>query len=232
MMDDNMDVDPGSPTSSGHKRAPTFPPASSSANKRLKPILPAAQLLALNDRMGRVSRSKLWQRRIRDAQNEDSESEWRALFLDVLVSLLLELSSRTTNLKDSVIPPLASHDKADSLVNDLTDEEFKEWVNGVQTGVKENDWGHLIVHRTLHLAPEDLAEFDRHGSETSNQDSRPAVAIRKYVGPSFLAGFGHQTYRIPSASTDCTIPSLSDHECRLFFSRDQSSAQRTTQRSL
>jgi hypothetical protein len=150
VMDDNMDVDPGSPTSSGHKRAPTSPPASSSANKRLKPILPTAQLEALNNAMEKLSRRNQWQRRFADAQNDASQSAWRDLFSDVLICLSLLLS--TTNLKDSVIPPIA-YDKADSLVNDLTDEEFKEWVNGVQTGVKKNDWEHLIVHCTyiLHL---------------------------------------------------------------------------------
>ena len=144
MMDDSMEVDP--PTSSAHKRAPTSP-ASPSANKRLKSILPTAQLCALNDTMDRISRRNLWQHRIVDAQKDDSQSEWQGLFSDILICLLLQLSN--TNLKDSVIPPLA----CDSLVNDLTDDEFKEWVNGVQTGVKEKDWAHLIAHRTyiLHL---------------------------------------------------------------------------------
>ena len=79
-----------------------------------------------------------------------SQSEWRRLFSLILTALLLELS--TTNLKDSVIQPLP-YDKANSLVNDLTGEEFEEWVNAVQIGVKENDWELLIGHRTyiLHL---------------------------------------------------------------------------------
>ena len=133
-----MDVDPGSPISSGRERAPTSP--ASSANKRLKPVLPTDQLSHLNKTMGIISRRQRWERRIVDAQNDDSQ--WRDLVIDVLMCLLLELS--TTNLKRSVI----AYDKAESFVHDLTDEELKECVNGVQTGVKENDWEHLIMHRT------------------------------------------------------------------------------------
>jgi hypothetical protein len=148
MDDDNMDVDPGSPTPSGHKMAPTSPPASSSANKCLTSILPIDQLKALNTTMGKIQNR--WRRDLAEAQNDDTQSEWWGLFIDVLTFLLMELS--TTNLKGSVIPPLNYND-ADSLVNDLTDKEFKEWVNCVQKGVEKNDWEDLIVHRTyiLHL---------------------------------------------------------------------------------
>ena len=117
-----MDVDPGSPTSSGHKRAPASPASSSSANKRLKPILPTDQRSTLNKTMGSISRRQGWERRIVDAQKDDSQSEWRGLFLDVLMPLLHALA--TTNLKHSVIPQ-PTYDQAESLVHDLTDESSK-----------------------------------------------------------------------------------------------------------
>jgi hypothetical protein len=142
-MMDNMDVAP----SSGLKRASMSPPPSSSTEKRPKVDLPLAQLDALNDMMKNRSRRQMWQTRIENAGND---SQWRELFLDILMYLTDALAA--TDLKGSVIAPRISS-QADEIVKGFTEKEEQEWKDGVRKGVKEGDWADLIAHRTsiLHL---------------------------------------------------------------------------------
>jgi hypothetical protein len=67
-----MDVDPTTPSSSGSRRAADFPPASSSANKCAKILLPDGQLATLSSNMDRSTSRRMWQIRVDEAEADDS----------------------------------------------------------------------------------------------------------------------------------------------------------------
>jgi hypothetical protein len=139
-----MDVDPPiSLPSSRPKRPAASPPASSSADKRAKILLPDAQLTTLNDEMKKGSHGQMWQLRLQSAEND--ESMLRVLLRDVLWYLTRELAS--TNMKGSVIVNLTL-ERANDIVRSFNEDELEQWKVGVRNGVEKNDWIDLIVHRT------------------------------------------------------------------------------------
>jgi hypothetical protein len=66
----------------------------------------------------------------------------------------------TTDIKGSVIVA-ATRPQADELVRGLDDDEVKEWKDGVQKGVMNNNWADLIAHRTYHSASDRRMAFNR-----------------------------------------------------------------------
>jgi hypothetical protein len=168
-MDVDMDA-PASLPSSGLKRSSISPPLPST-EKRPKLNLPQQQLTVLNKHMKYMSGRQIWQIRFDSAG--DDNSQWRDLFSDVLMSLTLRLA--TTDLKTSIIPP-QDLDGSDNIVKGFNNDDLREWKDGVQKGVKEDDWTDLIAHRMYHSAPEsfdasqsnwNLTTIDRYDSETS-----------------------------------------------------------------
>jgi hypothetical protein len=141
-----MSTSPASPmddkiegSSSAIKRSPTSPPASPSPGKRPKLDVSLEQL---RDKMGVRSKICAWELRI----SGDDDSKWQVL-ADVFCDLTTVLA--TSGLKGSVIPPV-SKNEAEDIVRGFTGEEFNEWKDGVNKGVREGDWGELIKHRMFH----------------------------------------------------------------------------------
>jgi hypothetical protein len=124
--------------------------------------LPRSQLTLLNDEMKDLSRCQDWQIRIDELEADGDDTKWQHLFSHVLIHLASKLA---VDLKASIVPS-QTLDQADEIVKSFSEDEFKEWKDGVQKGVKEGDWTDLIAHRTnvLHVV-ELLLNFS--GSETS-----------------------------------------------------------------
>ena len=135
-----MDVDPT--TSLPSKRPADFPPASSSADKRTKILLPAGQLTKLNSNMGR------WMYNLSvDAAEaaEANESMWRNILSNVLINVTLELAS--TDMKDSVIANL-NRERADDTVKSFNKDQLEEWKVDVRNAVRSGCWNDLLERRT------------------------------------------------------------------------------------
>jgi len=139
-----MDVDP--PTSlpsSSKKRPAASPPASSSADKCAKLLLPDAQLTALNHNMKGKSKSRKWQVFLKEAG--DDNSLWLDLLSEILSHLTAELAF--TNMKGSVIAS-PNFERADDIVKSFNKDELEQWKVGMRNGVEKNNWIELIAHRT------------------------------------------------------------------------------------
>ena len=140
--------EPAVPLSSGRKRSSSHTTSPSTRKRiRLASDLPQPQLMALNDKMGRHSQRRGWQRQINDAG--DDISKWHALSSDILIYLSNELAA--TDLKANVVTFLLP-DQAVELLNGFSHDEFSAWMEGVQKGVKAGDWEDLIDHRAYHPA--------------------------------------------------------------------------------
>jgi hypothetical protein len=139
-----MDIDQHtSPLASSSKRPATSPPAISSADKRVKILLPDAQLSTLSSNMKQKSDRKMWQVIVEEAEVDDSL--WWDVLSDILMYLTQELES--TNMKGSVIANLTLK-RADDILKSFNEDELEQWKVGVRNGVERNDWVDLIAHRT------------------------------------------------------------------------------------
>jgi hypothetical protein len=139
-----MDVDPlTSPPASSSKRPAASPPPSSFADKRLKMLLPDAQLSTLAYNMKQRSDRKKWRISVEEAEVDDSL--WRDILSDILMYLTSELAS--TNMKGSVIAGVDPR-RADDIVQSFNEDQLEQWKVGVRNGVKNNDWIDLLARRT------------------------------------------------------------------------------------
>jgi hypothetical protein len=119
---------------------PSDPERASTSRPKLG--LPQAQLTALNKKMTNLSHRERWQTRINEAR--DDTSEWRDLSSSVLYFLTGQLAR--TDRKDSFIAS-SSSDDADEIVKGFTDDDLREWMAGVQQGLKHGNWEDLLEHR-------------------------------------------------------------------------------------
>ncbi|KAF8240638.1 hypothetical protein L208DRAFT_1384042 [Tricholoma matsutake] len=165
-----MNVDPlTSPPASSSKRPPASPPASSFADKRVKILLPDAQLSTLCFNMKLKSDRKEWRNIVEKAEVDDSL--WRDLLSDILMHLTLELAS--TNMKGSVIANPAL-ERADDIVKSFNEDELEQWKVGVRNGVKKNDWIDLLARPELKIPrmPNIAPKFElSHEQEKATKDS-------------------------------------------------------------
>ncbi len=156
-----MDVDLAS---SSLKRPADFPPASSSADKRAKILLPDGQLTKLNSNMNnRQPMYKLWV----DAA-EANESVWQNTLSTFFMVLTLELAS--TDMRDSVIANLTP-ERADDIVKNFNKDQLEEWKAGVRNGVKSKDWTDLVLRR-MYISDysDNPIAFHRDHSRTQNSN--------------------------------------------------------------
>ena len=130
-----MDVDPDSSTL---KRPADFHPASSSADKHVKVLLPDGQLTKLSSNMD--SRRMLY--KVLLDKTEADGTLWRNLLSTVLMDLTLELAN--TDMKGSVI----SRERVRDIVKNFNKDQLEEWKVGVRNGVTMNDWIDLLARRT------------------------------------------------------------------------------------
>ncbi|KAF8515975.1 hypothetical protein BU17DRAFT_76734 [Hysterangium stoloniferum] len=98
--------------------------------------------------MNKQSTNNWWQVRIKNSG--DDLSSWREFLQDVLWPLTSALSD--TALKANFITP----SEAEQLMDNLDDNEFKEWQMGVKAGVEKGDWSQLAAHCTLSVLSEGL----------------------------------------------------------------------------
>ena len=134
-----MDVDPPtSPPASSSKRPAASPPASS-LDKRVKILLPDAQLSRLCFNMHLMSDRKKWPIRVEEAEVDDSL--WSDLLSDILIHLPEELI-----MKGSPIANLTPK-RAEDIVKSFNEDELEQWKVGVRNGVKKNDWIDLLACR-------------------------------------------------------------------------------------
>jgi hypothetical protein len=92
--------------------------------------------------MTNLSRKARW----RSAYDEagDDTSRWRNLFSIVLLFLTQKLA--TTDMKDSFIAP-RDINESEKIVKGFTDDDLREWIDGVQQGLKHGNWEDLLEHR-------------------------------------------------------------------------------------
>jgi hypothetical protein len=141
-----MDIDPPLPTS-GSKRM-TSPSLAASTSKRSKhgdpaPIQP---LQALAARMRKYATTQHWQ--ITMDMAKDDESKWTDLIQIVLSALTSSMES-TDRTSDFIGPQTLL--QAEQIVDDFSDEYFREWKDGVQKGINNDDWEDLLKHRTFQI---------------------------------------------------------------------------------
>ncbi|KAM6495407.1 hypothetical protein JOM56_008113 [Amanita muscaria] len=134
-----MDVDPTTPVASSSLKRPADFPASSSADKRAKTLLPRGQLTTLSSNMDEVSSRKLWKILVDRAVAKNSESLWSDILSDVLMHLHLELGS--TNMNGANIKG------AYDIVKSFNKDELEAWKVGVRNGVERKDWNDLLARR-------------------------------------------------------------------------------------
>lgn len=135
-MADDMEVDMDVFTalsSLSRKKRSSMSPHPSSIEKR--PKLDAEQV-AINDKISKIARRKYWQSQL-DLVGGDSEC--REFFSDIVVIITSE------NLQGILPPQLAGQSSA--ITNNLSENELKEWKDGVRKGLKEGDWTELLSHR-------------------------------------------------------------------------------------
>jgi hypothetical protein len=132
--DTGMDID----RPSSVKSSPSITPPSEKF-KQARFFLPPAQLTAFNDEMQRVSDEQAWQYRLQKAGYEFP------LLKDVLLYLTPCLAN--TDMKDRIIasPAVAG---AVAIVKSFNGHELEQWKAGVRSGVENNDWTDLAMHRT------------------------------------------------------------------------------------
>jgi hypothetical protein len=118
---------------------PSDPERASTSRPKLG--LPQAQLTALNEKMTNLSLRERWQTRMDEAG--DDTSQWRDLSSSVLYFLMAVLAR--TDRKDSFIAPDIVD--ADEIVKGFTDDDLREWMDGVQKGLKDGNWEGLLEHR-------------------------------------------------------------------------------------
>jgi len=146
--DNKMDVDENAASTteplSRTKHASPDPSISPHDAKRPRlNDLPLDQLTTINDTMNQVSNMSFWPRMFEASSGEPEQTNF--LLLQVLTHLTSKLS--TTDSKSIFLNTLNLGD-AVQLINNLNDEELKEWETGLEKGVKEQDWTDLITHRT------------------------------------------------------------------------------------
>ena len=135
-------MDVNTPPASSSKRPAASPPAFSSADKRIKILLPEAQLNTLCVDMKKKSDMKKWRILVEEAKDDE---RWMNLLSDILMHLTRELAS--TNMKGSVIANLTL-EGAEEMVNSFNEDELEQWRVGVRNGIKSNDWLDLLECRT------------------------------------------------------------------------------------
>jgi hypothetical protein len=144
-------------------KRPSLSPLASSTEKHPKLDLPQAQLTASNDEMKHFS-----YRQYREGQFDEGacdDTEWRQLLPHVLVHLTSRLAE--TDVKASFISP-RTLPQAKEIVEGFSEDEFKEWKDGLQKGVKTGDWADLIAHRTYFLQQIPGLLFNCSDSEASS----------------------------------------------------------------
>ena len=131
-----MDIDPSS-----LKRTPVSPPSLSSSEKRLKYDPMFAQQENINNNMNAKKSKMVWENRLQEA--EDDESEWNELSTDILFYLSNILEK--TGWKGVI--PHQSLLQAENIVAGLTGSSLEQWKEGVRKGVKVGNWEDLVHHR-------------------------------------------------------------------------------------
>jgi hypothetical protein len=82
-----------------------------------------------------------WRLFMDNAVNDES---WKWLISNVLVYLIAVMKS-TDDYGDIIdCQPL----QADQMVDNFSDQYFKEWKEGVRKGIQHGDWEDLLEHRT------------------------------------------------------------------------------------
>ncbi|KAF8323573.1 hypothetical protein F5887DRAFT_1208074 [Amanita rubescens] len=162
-----MDVDL---PSSSSKRPAEFPPASSSADKRAKILLPDIQLATLSSNINRKSDFRMWEFQVDKAETATDDSRWRSILSDILQVLTLELAS--TSMKDSVIANLTLQ-HADDIVKIFTENQLEEWKVGVRNGVKRGDWSDLLARPELKIPASTIELSPQQEKATKDSWERP-----------------------------------------------------------
>jgi len=145
--DNKMDVDENTASTNQplSRTKHASPDASISPHnaKRPRNDLPLDQLTTVNDTMKQESDMGFWPY-VFEASSDEPGSR-NKLLVKVLTELTAQLSK--TDSKSRFLDSLNFGDAA-QLINDLNDDELKEWEAGLEKGVKERDWTDLIAHRT------------------------------------------------------------------------------------
>jgi succinate dehydrogenase/fumarate reductase-like Fe-S protein len=76
---------------------------------------------------------------------KDDDSDWKCLFRAVLVTLTSVMESADQD-SDFIGPQTVS--QAERIIDDFGDENFREWKEEVEKGIKHDDWEGLLEHRT------------------------------------------------------------------------------------
>ncbi|KIL67286.1 hypothetical protein M378DRAFT_9526 [Amanita muscaria Koide BX008] len=167
-----MDVDPATPVASSSLKRPADFPASSSADKRAKTLLPHEQLTTISSNMDEVSSRKLWKTFVDRAVADDSGSLWPDILSAVLMHLHVEF--RSTNMKGANIKG------AYDIVKSFNKDELEAWKVGVRNGVERKDWNDLLARpeftilNTPNIAPT-FEESRQQEQATKKSWERPYV---------------------------------------------------------
>ena len=133
-----MDVNPTTPLpSSSSKRPADFPPASSSADKSAKILLPDGQLTKLNYKMNSLAYRRDWEILVDTAD----DSLWLGILSDVLMELTRDLAS--TDVITNI-----TFDRADDIVKSFNKDQLEEWKVDVRNAVRSGCWNDLLERRT------------------------------------------------------------------------------------
>jgi hypothetical protein len=103
-------------------------------------VLSRDELSKLNDEMNFLS--QLWT----IPKAEEDVDTWNKLTMVAVLQLSLQLSSFTSKRDLFSLPSGPSG--AQSFMENLKDDELKEWKEGVRMGMKEGNWEKLVMHRT------------------------------------------------------------------------------------
>jgi hypothetical protein len=139
------------------KRSSTSP-RPSPIEKRHKPD---PQQVAINEKITEIAHRQHWQNQFDKAGND---SEWRDFFPAVIVAI--------TNRKISAILP-QSEDDSIKITNSLSENELKEWKDGVRKGLKDGDWTDLINHREFPITSKDWTAMNYCDNETPSRNNQP-----------------------------------------------------------
>ena len=99
------------------------------------PIQPVDMVATMRE----LASDMLWPHRL-DKAKED-ESRWRSLIEAVFITLadVMEFIGPQTSWQ------------AKQIVDEFSDEDFREWKEGVEKGVTHDDWEGLLEHRACQL---------------------------------------------------------------------------------
>lgn len=97
---------------------------------------PDPQQVITNDKITNIAHFHGWRNQINAARDD---SEWRNFFSLVTWTLT------NKNIPD-ILPPQT---EAQSIVitNNFSENELREWKDGVRKGLEEGDWTDLVIHR-------------------------------------------------------------------------------------